>query len=195
MKRCSVFGILAAWVCAAQTAPMSPVAIEAALLADLRGDTASSQAVEISRRVDRPSGQLVTVARLRHKTPKEALKAFARAETLSRAGNKEGVADELEKAIARDPEFAEAHSNLGVQYARLGRLQEAAAEFERAIALDPSSSNSYYNLGLVSFQAENVLQAERSARRALQVSGSNSLARSFLEFLESQGRRPAPLTK
>jgi tetratricopeptide (TPR) repeat protein len=191
VERCCVFGILAAWACAAQTLPMSPAAIEAALLADLRGQAASSQAVEISGRVDRPAGQSVTVARLRHKTPKEALKAFARAEKLSRAGKREAAAAELEKAVARDPKFPEAHCNLGVQYAQLGRLQEAAAEFQRAIALDPSSSNSHYNLGLVYFQAGDVLQAERSARRALQVSGNNPLARSFLDFLQSRGRTPA----
>jgi Flp pilus assembly protein TadD len=174
---------------------MSPAAIEAALLADLRGDAASSQAVEISGRVDRPAGQSVTVARLRHKTPREALKAFARAEKLSRAGNKGAAADELEKAVARDPEFAEAHCNLGVQYAQLGRLQEAAGEFERAIALDPSLSKSYYNLGLVYFQVGDVVQAERNVRRALQVSGNNSLARSFLESLQSRGPSPTSLTK
>ena len=183
MEKCCLLGILAAWACAAQARPMSPAAIEAALLADLRGDEAFAQPVKMSGLLDRPKGQSVTVSRLRHKAPKEALKAFARAEKLSRAGDHGMAANELEKAIARDPEFSEAHCNLGVQYAQLGRLQEAAAEFERAIALDTSSFNSYYNLGLVSFQAGDVVQAERNARRALHVSGSNALARSFLEFL------------
>jgi Tfp pilus assembly protein PilF len=188
VEKSCVLAILTVWACAAQALPMSPAAIEAAVMADLRGDEASVPMVEVSRRPDRPAGQSVSVAHLRHKTPKEALKAFARAEKLSGAGDHETAANELEKAVARDPESFEAHGNLGVQYATLGRLQEAAAEFERALALDPSSSNSYYNLGLILFQAGDVLQAERSARRALDVSGNNSLARSFLEFLQSRSR-------
>jgi tetratricopeptide (TPR) repeat protein len=177
--------ILAVWACAAQTLPMSPAAIEAALLADLRGNAASLPGAEMRGRPDRPTGQSVSVARLRHRTPKEARKALDRAEKQSRAGAHEMAAKELEKAVARDPEFFEAHGNLGVEYAQLGRLQDAAAELKRAIALDASSSNSYYNLGLVYFQAGDVLQAERNARRALQASGSDHQARAFLEFLQS----------
>lgn len=193
MERSCVLGILAVWTCAAQALPMSPAAMEAALMADLRGDEASSQGAEVSRQPDRPTGQSVTVGRLRHKTPKEAWKAFASAEKLSRAGDHEGAADELERALVRDPESSEAHGNLGIQYAQLGRLREAAAEFERAIALDPSSEN-HYNLALVSFQAGDVLQAERSARRAVEISGNNALARSFLKFLQSRGRT-APVSE
>jgi hypothetical protein len=40
----------------------------------------------------------------------------------------ERAADALEKAVTLDPEFIEAHGNLGVQYALLKQFEKAADE-------------------------------------------------------------------
>jgi tetratricopeptide (TPR) repeat protein len=59
---------------------------------------------------------------------------------------------EYERAVEINPDFAEAHNNLGVAYAGQGRLDDAIGEFEEAIekaALDDlNRANVYYNLGL-----------------------------------------------
>lgn len=45
----------------------------------------------------------------------------------------------LERLLARDPENAVAHNNLGIVRFRQGRLDEAAAHHERAVASDPGN--------------------------------------------------------
>jgi len=51
------------------------------------------------------------------------------------AGDFEGALEKYEDAIARNPEDAEAQSNLGQVLVRLGRPSEALPHFDRAIAL------------------------------------------------------------
>ena len=51
------------------------------------------------------------------------------------AGDVEGALKKYQDAIARNPEDAEAHSNLGQVLVRLGRPAEALPHFDRAIAL------------------------------------------------------------
>ena len=41
---------------------------------------------------------------------------------------------ELQKALAIDPNYAEAHANLGATYLHMGRIDEGATELRRAIA-------------------------------------------------------------
>ena len=56
---------------------------------------------------------------------------------------KDGHADaerEFRAAVAADPQYAQAHVNLGQMLAFAHKTDEAAAEFERALAIDPSST-------------------------------------------------------
>jgi tetratricopeptide (TPR) repeat protein len=129
-----------------------------------------------------PPPLTVSLAQLKHKIPKEALKAFKRGQELSEAGNHDLAAKELEKAITLDPEFAEARAALGVDYAQLMRFDEAAAELKRSIALDPSSSG-YYNLGLVYFQTGDMEAAETSVRKALQLPQSQPTTHLLLAYI------------
>ena len=124
----------------------------------------------------------MSVAQLKHKIPKEAMKSFKRGQDLADAGNNESAVQELEKAVALDPEFAEAHAALGVTYAHLTRFGEAEAELKRAIDLDPSSPG-YYNLGLVYFQTGNMQAAETSVRKALQLPHSEPTTHLLLAFI------------
>src|SRR5579872_2662663 len=78
---------------------------------------------------------LVSAAHLRHKVPKEVTKAFGRALSLSHAGQHEKAEQQLERAIHVDPDFAEAHANLGIEYASTGAYPLAEAHFRRAIEL------------------------------------------------------------
>jgi len=88
----------------------------------------------------------------------------------SQAGHHRRAAEEFERAIGEDPEFATAHVRLGVEYAQLGRLAEAEAELQRSLTLDPTSWVGNYNLALVLYQTGDLSAAERSARRALELS-------------------------
>jgi Flp pilus assembly protein TadD len=50
------------------------------------------------------------------------------------------------EAIAIRPDFAAAHSNLGVAYAQDGRMAEARLEWETALRLDPDLVDARRNL-------------------------------------------------
>jgi tetratricopeptide (TPR) repeat protein len=53
------------------------------------------------------------------------------------------------RAIACDPEFAEAHSNRANLLGDLGRRKEALADFDRALALRPNSAPDWCNRGAI----------------------------------------------
>ena len=131
----------------------------------------------------KPVAGTVSVARLRHSVPKAAKKAVDRGDKLLSKGDARGAAEELEKAVALDPEYADAHNDLSVAYVKLGRLQEAEAEVRRAIELDPYVSVAHSNLGWVLFERRDFPEAERSARRALALSLHNDRAHILLGIL------------
>jgi tetratricopeptide (TPR) repeat protein len=124
---------------------------------------------------ERPGGS-VSVSQLRHRPDPRAWRAAAKAQKLSDSGDHRGAAAQLEKAVAIDPQYAEAYGNLGAQYVRLGQPERAAAEFRRSIALDPQSAVEQANLALALAQLHQIAEALQQARRALQVDSTNPLA-------------------
>jgi tetratricopeptide (TPR) repeat protein len=201
MRKSCLLGILIVSVCAAQTNAPTPTEIEAAEAA-LRGDLRGTEDVEVSQPhgplipgrlpieiqppeslADRPSRRSVSVAQLRHKPPKNTQQSVARGAKLSQAGYHRRAAEEFEKAIARDPQFANAHDRLGVEYAQLGRYREAEAEVRRSIALAPVSWTAHYDLGVLLFQMGDYAGAEQSARRALELGKNNAQIHLFLGLL------------
>jgi tetratricopeptide (TPR) repeat protein len=135
-----------------------------------------------------PSGESVSVVRLTHKPPAKARDAFQRGIKLDRAGAPENAATEFEKAIALDPDFSEAHGNLGVEYTAMGRLDDAIAEFHRALALDPATSFHHSNLAYALIRLNRNQEAESEAQMALGVDSGNATAQFLLGFLWA--RRP-----
>jgi tetratricopeptide (TPR) repeat protein len=55
---------------------------------------------------------------------------------------------EYKKAIALNPNYADAHNILGLAYANKGMRDEAIAEFKKAIALNPNDAEAHNNLGV-----------------------------------------------
>jgi adenylate cyclase len=71
------------------------------------------------------------------------------------------------RALALDPELAEAHVAAGQGFSMEQQYREAATEFERAIQLDPTLSDAYYYYARSCFKAgdlENALQLFRRAQ-------------------------------
>lgn len=137
----------------------------------------------------RPPASTVSVAQLRHTPPPRALQAAVKAQKLSAAGDYRDAAGQLEKAVALDPAYAEAHTNLGAQYVRLGQPTRAVPEFERAIALDPSSALSQANLAVVLAQLGHTADAVRWSRHALQIDSTCPVAHYVLGFILAKGGR------
>lgn len=122
----------------------------------------------------------VSAAALRHVVPKAAFKDLERARKLYKSGKSSDAARALEKALALDPDFADAQENLGALYLKLGRPGEAEPHTRRAIELNPSSSLAHSDLSAIQLLAGDPAGAERSARQALQLSGGNDWARFVL---------------
>jgi tetratricopeptide (TPR) repeat protein len=122
------------------------------------------------------SAGTVSAKRLRHHPPKAARQAYEKASRLARKKEDQKAATELERAIALDPDFAEAHCYLGALYARLRRIPEAAAELRRAIELIPDESIPHSDLAWVLFAMDQRAEAEQHARRAIQLSSDNASA-------------------
>jgi Flp pilus assembly protein TadD len=74
------------------------------------------------------------------------------------------------KAVAIDPNAAEARRDLGHALAETGNLQEASVELERATALsEGKDALSLYFLSRVYADLRRVAEAERAANQALAV--------------------------
>jgi tetratricopeptide (TPR) repeat protein len=131
--------------------------------------------VRLPAQVGSPAGT-VSVKRLRHRAPKAARAAYEKAAKLARSKADQKAAKELERAIELDPDFAEAHGDLGVMYASLGRYPEAEAELRRAIELIPDESLPHSNLAWVLFALDQRAEAEVNVRRAIQLSPDNASA-------------------
>jgi len=94
-----------------------------------------------------------------------------------------------DKALALDPNLAEAHAARGVALADSGRREEAAAAFERALALDPNSFDA--NLSYARFCATDdaLERAVELYTRALEIQPDDSQAPFLLQqVLRTLGR-------
>ena len=111
----------------------------------------------------------VSVTQLMHPPDKKAVQAFQSALRLSSAGKYEDAVSELEKAIHISPEFAEAHTNLAVQYFRMGRFQQSIAESTLAIQIGGPDPRNLCNLASAQARLHRFAEAEKSARAALRL--------------------------
>ena len=71
-----------------------------------------------------------------------------------------------DQAIARSPDYAEAHNNRGVALFTLSRFEEAIASFHRAIALKPTMAETHNNLGNTLMRVGNITGAATHYRQA-----------------------------
>lgn len=112
-----------------------------------------------------PIGDTVSVRNLQ--LPAGAIKEFRRSEKCVGSGDYGCAVQHLQKALKADPEFVEAHNNLGASYLQLSRYQDAIGEFEAAIALDEKMSAPHRNMSLALFSLRRYSEAETAARQAL----------------------------
>ena len=73
----------------------------------------------------------------------------------------------LKKALKIDPNFFDAHLNLGSLLEHAGKLKEAAESTNNAIILNPNSVKAHYNLSNIFRKLGNLDYAEKSIRKAL----------------------------
>ena len=98
-----------------------------------------------------------------------------------RAGSKEAEAS-FRRALEIKPDYAEAHSNLGVTLREQGRLTEAEASYRRALEIKPDYAEAHSNLGNILLEQGRPTEAEASYRRALKIKPDYAEAHSNLLF-------------
>ncbi len=141
--------------------------------------------------IARPVSGTVSVARLAHKVPSKALKEFEKARKAADKGKSKDEILHLQRALEIDPDYMEAHNNLGSQYLRREEYGKAEAHFRKACELDPGASIPQTNLATVLLINKHSADAEIAARRAVSLDPSNSRARYTLALtLLDQGKNP-----
>jgi tetratricopeptide (TPR) repeat protein len=99
--------------------------------------------------------------------PRDAKKAFERAQNLLKKGKKEEAAGELGKALELYPKYAEAGVELGDLYADLGRREEAKKLYEQAIEADRQFLPPYFGLAVLAAREKDWKSVAELSERAL----------------------------
>ena len=76
----------------------------------------------------------------------EARGIFTEAQHALDMGRTQEAIDHLSVALEIDPQYAEAHNNLGMALAQQGRLDEAIEHFSQALRINPEYENARRNL-------------------------------------------------
>jgi Flp pilus assembly protein TadD len=130
-----------------------------------------------------PGEPTISVSRLRHTPPAKALKALQHGLKLDAAGDLAGSAEAFRRAVAFDASYAEAHTDLGVEYLNMGRVDDAVTEFRTATGLDPATSAHHANLGLALMILGRFREAEPEARTAVALDETNTKAHYLLGYV------------
>lgn len=90
----------------------------------------------------------------------------------------------LKKAVALNPQFKEAHNNLGYCYRKLGKLDESLAAYDKAIALDSNfaQAREYRGETYLSLRQLSKAQAELEFLKALKSPYADQLDHSIELF-------------
>jgi tetratricopeptide (TPR) repeat protein len=131
-----------------------------------------------------PISGVVSVRELRHPIPKKAFREAFQGQQFARANDLPKAIAKFENAIRIDPDFRNAHCNLGLLYARAGRGAEALAELKKAIDIGPPAAPIYADFALISFALGQRQEAAAFARKALELDPANGGALSVLKLAE-----------
>lgn len=117
-------------------------------------------------------------ARIPTRPPVEAL--LARAVELQQAGDYLGAVATYEEALARQPDNAGAHSNMGAALVQLGRHDLGLRHYRRAIELEPANPAFRFNLALALYKVGNAPAAAAELTRVLELRTDDLRARLLL---------------
>lgn len=100
------------------------------------------------------------------KVPKKASQEFDKATKLIAKQEWQKAVDQLNKALALYPGYAEAYNNLGVAYARLGDSAKERDALQKAIAANDHFAPAFVNLARMEMKEHNFAEAETNLDRA-----------------------------
>ena len=77
--------------------------------------------------------------------------------------------ENFQKALKINPDYVEAHNNLGRLFMHLGQLNEAVQYFQKSIKINPNYEYSHNNLGLVYSDLGNLDESAKCYKRAMDI--------------------------
>lgn len=106
---------------------------------------------------------------------------------LANSGQLDDAIDAFRHAVATDPNFAEAHYNLGVLLRLQGRIDEAVESYQNAVLLQPDFAEAHYNIGNARLAQNRLEDAIASYRKAVTIrpgfaEAHNNLANAYKEL-------------
>jgi len=141
------------------------------------------------RQTNRGGGSSISMALLLHKVPAKAQKEMGLAMRAKKKNDTGSAIDHLQKAVALDPQYMEAHNSLGVCYIATGQYSGALAEFQKALEMDPHNSGLQSNVAAALLGLHEPADAERAARRSVDLNGASARAHYLLALaMLEQGR-------
>ena len=108
---------------------------------------------------------------------------FCEGTQLMGTGDIAGAEHALRQALARDPQLAEAHANLGLLLDGKGQHREAEGHYRRALEFSPHLVQTHINLGALLAAQRRYAEAEEIYRRALSLAPESPAAWSNLGVL------------
>ena len=100
---------------------------------------------------------------------------------LDRLGRHDEAEECLRKALEVDPDYDEAHYNLGYNYKKEGKFALAEKHLRRAIEIDPKYAQAYAELGALLLREKNrTKEAASLLRRALKYDPNDGWSRAYL---------------
>jgi tetratricopeptide (TPR) repeat protein len=136
----------------------------------------------------RPGG-IVSARRLAFKPSKFARKEWREAEKCIRRGDHAEAAQHLREAVEADPNYFEAHLNLGTALLMSGDAAGALAAYEKALEIDPDSAYALVHRGMVLLHFRRAAEAEAAAVKALRIEESPSAHYVLGLSLAAQGKQ------
>ena len=121
---------------------------------------------------------------------RKAGRAYLKASAAAAKGDRAKAIRHLRKAVQEQPEFFEAHYNLGVHYQALEQWEKATRAYLRAIELHSNSARPNFNLGVIYHNQGKLDQAIERYRQALKYDPSFAEAHQALGEARFQQGRP-----
>jgi len=148
---------------------------------------------ELEVRVNRPAGperetrtgpNAPLVAAADFNIPASARKEFDRANQFIARQNWKKAMEQLQRATAIYPRYAQAFNNLGVVYAHLGDRKQERAALQRAIDLNSHLAPAYVNLARMDIADHNFAQAESLLDTAAAIDPTDTMTLILLANME-----------
>ena len=102
--------------------------------------------------------------------PPRLKKSLDKARFLAASGELSAAANELGKALEKEPRFMDGLIELGNVYNQMGDYASAELQYEKAIAIDSTYLSSlYYSLGIVEFDQDKFSEAKAHFEKYLEL--------------------------